>query len=96
METFACQRGLHIWATEDEAKRCCNGFIRVTAPFSYGLTKTMGGVPVDRAAWYQPRRLWKSVLIAEENTAEIERLISLAPMEMLSSTQQNPWLVKTQ
>jgi|GEM_PF-6155046 len=96
MENYACKRQLHFWPTTEEAEKCCNGFIRVMAPFRYGITKTTGGASVHPDEWYQPGRLWKAVLIPEERTSEIERLLTLCPMEMLSSTQSNGWMKTAQ
>ncbi len=47
---------------------------------------------MPRSDWYRPGRLWKMVLIPEENTEEIERLLALSPPDLKSSTTQNAWL----
>lgn len=82
---FPCARKIHLWESQHDAARCCNGWIRLMVPFHYGE---------PGYDWYRVvgRGIWRCFLIPEENTAEIEKLLALLPPEMLSSTPTNPWL----
>ena len=82
---YLCARKLHFWQSRADAQRCCNGWVRLMVPFHYG---------VPGRDWYSVVGLgvWKVYLIREEETAEIEKLRALLPMELRSSTSPNPWL----
>ena len=77
MEIYRCESGGHEWGTQDEAERCCNGWVWVMAPAAYGKRERARGLPVRREEWYIPGLLWKPVLIPEDDTAEVERLLRL-------------------
>jgi hypothetical protein len=92
-QKYLCTRKFHYWETQEEAERCCNGWIRLMVPLQYGEDEFFGA-PVKNP--YYISGLWKPWLIREEETEEIERLLTLMPMTLRSSTSANPWITTPQ
>ena len=70
---FICSKGLHKWASQDEADRCCNGWKRMLVPGFYGCAH------IDRSQWYEVDGWFQLALIPVNDEAEIARLESLVP-----------------
>ena len=87
MEIFIdrpCCSGQHMWLNDEEARKCCAGFIPVRVPMDFWYTPEIWATePVEHLYDYKS---WIRILIPEQDTELFRRLWVRQPTAYQSST----------
>lgn len=87
-----CKSGIHLWRMQQDADRCCAGWIPVRVPveFRYRLDEWAETPPLP---FHDARSPWIRVLVPENQPELIEALRLREPDAFRSSTGPvSPWL----
>lgn len=73
-----CSSGTHVWSSEFDAQRCCNGWVRILAPWLYGSEH------IPKRRWYEPGSpaIYAPALVESHRQDEITRLLEISPEEL--------------
>ena len=87
-----CQSGIHLWRVQEDAARCCAGWIPIRVPFVYRRRLADWALKLPSSE-LEIVRAWVRVLIPEHETELIKNLRLREPDSFRSSTgPANPWL----